>query len=99
MVAAKAVEVAVNAPARSSKVVAAQSGAVATVKAMELLVAYSVPLGRSRVRNFGGALAATVNLISCVSAPTVLLWHCATGAHQPVERLSVPDQGADQRPN
>ena len=72
---------------------------MAAVKAMEVPVAYNVPLDQSRVRNFGGALAATVNLMSCAPAPTVLLWRCATGAHQPVERLSAPDQGADQGPN
>jgi len=39
------------------------------------------------------------NLMSCASAPTVLLWRYATGAHHPVERLSAPDQGVDQGPN
>ena len=38
-------------------------------------------------------LAATVKLVPCASAPTVLLWRCTTGAHQSVERLSAPDQG------
>ena len=41
-------------------------------------------------------LAAVVNLVSCASAPTALLWRYATGVHQPIERLSTSDQGADQ---
>ena len=40
-------------------------------------------------------LAAVVNLMPCAPAPTVLLWCCAVGTHQPVEKLSAPNQGAD----
>ena len=57
------------------------------------------PLDRSRVRNFGVGLAATVNLFSRAPVPTSYLLRCATGAHQPEERLGAPDQDADQMPN
>ena len=40
-----------------------------------------------------------MNLLSRALAPTSYLLRYATGAHQPVERLSAPDQGADQEPN
>ena len=65
---------------------------------MELPVAYSAPLDRSRVR-LGGELTAIVNLVSCAPAPTVLLWHCATGPISQENRLSAPDQDTDQGPN
>ena len=41
--------------------------------AVVLSIAYNTPLDRSRVRNFGGALTVTVNLVSSAPAPTVLL--------------------------
>ena len=66
---------------------------------MALPVAYSVPLDRTRVRNFGVKLAATVNLFSQAPAPISYLLRRATGAHQLEERLGAPDQGADQGPN
>ena len=63
---------------------------MAAVKAMELPVAYSAPLDWSRVRNFGVGLAAIGELMSCAPALTVLLWRCATGAHQPGELVERP---------
>ena len=74
MVAARAVEVVVNVPARSSEVAAAQVRCCSGGEGDGASVAYSAPLDRFRVRNFGGVLAATVNLISCAPAPTILLW-------------------------
>ena len=55
------------------------------------------PLDRSRVRNFGVGLAATGDLMSCAPAPTVLLWRCATGAHQPGEPVERPRSGHGSR--
>ena len=40
-----------------------------------------------------------VNLVTRALAPTSNLLRCATGAHQPEERLGTPDQDADQGPN
>ena len=53
-------------------------------------------LDRTGARTSVGRWRLLVNLVTCAPAPTVLLWRCATGAHQPVERLSAPDQGVDQ---
>jgi hypothetical protein len=55
------------------------------------------PRDRIRVLRWG-PVAAVVNLILCALAPTSYLWCCATGAHQPVQRLDTPDQGTIEVP-
>ena len=66
---------------------------------MTLPVVYSAPLDRTRVRNFGVGLVATVNLFSRAPAPTSYLLRSVTGGYQPEERLGAPDQSTDQGPN
>ena len=56
-------------------------------------------LDRTRARNLGGALAATVNLVPCAPTPTFLFIALRDGAHQAGKWLGALDQGADQGPN
>jgi len=49
-----------------------------------------VLLDRTRARNLGGALAATVNLVPYAPASTFLFIALRNGAHQPGERLGAP---------
>jgi hypothetical protein len=58
------------------------------MKAVELPVAHSTPLDRTRDR--GGAVTVTVNLVVRAPAPTSSLLCCATGAHQPCHWTGRP---------
>ena len=56
-------------------------------------------LDRTRARNLGGELAATVNLMSCALAPTFLFIALRDGGPSARRTAGRPDQGADQGPN
>ena len=56
-------------------------------------------LDRTRARNLGGALAATVNLVPYAPAPMSLFMALCDGGPPTMERLGAPDQGVDQGPN